>query len=547
LKEFGRKMKITDLITKNKFLAYLVLPLILFFTGLSFFHEMALYYLRSIDPEYAYLFNGLTIARLRFELGHIDHPGTPLQILIAISIWIIQPFRSQNSMAENVISNPELYLRTTFYLILVFNSIALYYLGKTAGKIRGVWAGILLQLTPFSAIIYLGGIVRVRPETLQFGFFAFLIILCIMYAEKFKFALKEKQYILRFALMVAFALSLKISSISLAIIPLLIIHGRTQKFRYLGLVLLFFFLISFPVLIRYQRFIQWTSNLVTHSGQYGHGEANIIDLGSILPNFKSLFKRNEFLYIIQLIILTFIVFNRLLKKYTENDQCYIKLLTGTVLAVLVQTLLTLKHFGQHYMIPINMVYVFQIWIVLIILSSVKIIGNQRQLLYLFAFILLAFKNTSQIIPVYRNAVKSGASPMKSVAVVNNMRTDGTYFILPNLYGSPLPQVALNFGCIWSGRYRKEYKKLLQKKYPSTYIYSTWTNSFLFWTDSIDFSKEMRKYTHTLLYLGKDNQSSRTLAKEKIGRFFITDSLVFENYYLNVEKNEAFYKLKAVKP
>jgi len=58
-----------------------IIPVIIFVLGFLFFKDIANFYMSWYDPVYAYLFNGTNLAQELFDIGHTDHPGTPLQIL----------------------------------------------------------------------------------------------------------------------------------------------------------------------------------------------------------------------------------------------------------------------------------------------------------------------------------------------------------------------------------------------------------------------------------------------------------------------------------
>ena len=63
----------------------------------------------NMDPEYTYLINSLNFAE-GLPIGHVDHPGTTLQVSGA---WILKSFhffRDASLLAEDVLKNPEVYL-----------------------------------------------------------------------------------------------------------------------------------------------------------------------------------------------------------------------------------------------------------------------------------------------------------------------------------------------------------------------------------------------------------------------------------------------------
>src|ERR1700730_1385628 len=76
-------------------LALLVVPGIVCLIGGICLHALApvysapyyWYYLVSADPAYVYLFNGLSIL-FGVAPGHVDHPGTPVQLFVAFIILV---------------------------------------------------------------------------------------------------------------------------------------------------------------------------------------------------------------------------------------------------------------------------------------------------------------------------------------------------------------------------------------------------------------------------------------------------------------------------
>ena len=73
------------------------------------------YFLKCVDPEYAYLFNGAIMADLKPDIFYVDHPGTPLVVLIAVVMRVVHVFRGGEDMLTDFIKNPEIYLRTALY------------------------------------------------------------------------------------------------------------------------------------------------------------------------------------------------------------------------------------------------------------------------------------------------------------------------------------------------------------------------------------------------------------------------------------------------
>ena len=70
---------------QNKHVVWLlILPLVILATGLLHIQYTGLFFLRSVDPEYAYLFNGLILAHFHPDIQYTGHPGIPVQCMVAM-------------------------------------------------------------------------------------------------------------------------------------------------------------------------------------------------------------------------------------------------------------------------------------------------------------------------------------------------------------------------------------------------------------------------------------------------------------------------------
>ena len=73
------------------------------------------------DPCYIYLFNALNMVK-GVAPTHIDHPGTPLQLLILFIIWFVNIGHSTQEVLNKVLTNPDFYLSLTYILLTLLSS-----------------------------------------------------------------------------------------------------------------------------------------------------------------------------------------------------------------------------------------------------------------------------------------------------------------------------------------------------------------------------------------------------------------------------------------
>ena len=100
---------------------------------------------RAIDPEYPYLFNGLNVAMLKFELiEHFDHPGTPFQVFCGLVIRITHTFTSIDpDIAKDVFKRPDYYLTSINLFLILLHSFLVLVVGWV-GKKRDISTRALL-------------------------------------------------------------------------------------------------------------------------------------------------------------------------------------------------------------------------------------------------------------------------------------------------------------------------------------------------------------------------------------------------------------------
>lgn len=108
-----------------------ILPIYLLVAGNILKYSLGEYFSAWYDPSYVYLINSLNFAQLSgFGVGHIDHPGTPVQVFGAIVVKLYHTLSNGNiDIAKDVFSRPEDYLLQINRAFLLLNSIALLLLG----------------------------------------------------------------------------------------------------------------------------------------------------------------------------------------------------------------------------------------------------------------------------------------------------------------------------------------------------------------------------------------------------------------------------------
>ncbi|MDP3433154.1 MAG: hypothetical protein Q8T04_09355, partial [Bacteroidota bacterium] len=256
-------------------LVFVVVPLMLFVLMLFRVAEIHFYFQGWYDPVYAYLTNGLTFALGSNDIGHTDHPGTPLQLFIALLIAIIGWMRGANDLATDVLTNPETYLRIVTISLIAINCTMLWLLGLFAyKKLQNRNMSVVLQLLPLLSFQLFNFMAVINCESV-ISLSSFAIAACMILCDKREEG--RMKFLVIIAILSALSVVTKISSLSILIVPFLFFEKTKSKAIYLLLSLLFIVLFISPVIGKLGNFTGFIGKLATHTGQYGSGEAKLFD------------------------------------------------------------------------------------------------------------------------------------------------------------------------------------------------------------------------------------------------------------------------------
>jgi len=523
-----------------------IIPLLYFIAGSYFRNLLGNLSLRSCDPEYIYFMSGLTLSDGNLKLGHFDNPGTPLQILVALVFKLTFFFRSTTvPYVEDVLMHPDLYLAVTSLFIVVITSVLLFYAGyKVYQSTKSVFYAVVLQTTPFLPVIWYDLIGRVAPELLMpFPLVLMNVLIITLY---YKNEITSYKQVILFSLFSAFGLSIKLTYLPLWFIPFMIIDEWKKKFTFIGLSVLFFFLIAFPMTLQFNFFWGWVTSLFMHSGQYGGGESNIIDIASLGTNLHELFGyEKRYFYVFFSLIAVFAGYLIYFRKKAEKR--IVVLTIAVIVTISLQLLMVGKHYAHRYFIPVLMLSPLMIFI---IAELVKKFYPKKITTYLinFGIIAVLFWNVQfnrQWLPVKTEAMGTDIeNRIPTWHVVQSLEKDCYKIIASQNYGCPFMEYTLMYSTVWaSHKKREEYAPILAKLYPNTYNFFTWDNTIKYWGEKFNAQKITESGKKIYLYLERNDEElfNRTINKltEENGAAFIVDR---ELVYMNDKTFEIIYQL-----
>jgi len=315
------------------------------------------------DPAYAYLFNGLLLAQGQPPF-HIDHPGTPLQLIFAIVILIqghlsIAISQTHTNLIEIVLSQPEAYLYTTSWILVALNCFALYFFGnRIYQSSKNLPAALFSQCGIFGFSLLTPKVGYPAPESLLI--FVSLLLLGLLAPYIFRDSQSvDTEKVLCNTKALGFVYGLGVAT-KLTFVPMLgLLYLFKPRRKLLAISLWFigsFLVLTLPVLPNLARFLQWVTNISTHSGVYGSGDATFINAAEIPNRIHDLVSWYPVLYAILFLLIIKIFFSivspQMGKKVTidssntDNSPAWV-----FIIICIFQSMLVLKHPGAHYMIP----------------------------------------------------------------------------------------------------------------------------------------------------------------------------------------------------
>lgn len=525
----------------------LVLPFFYFVIAAFFRILMSNPSLRSVDPEYIYFMSGLGIAEGHFKIGHIDNPGTPLQYLIALVFRITYLFRPGNALPfiDDVLSNPDLYMATVNIVISGSTVFAMYLTGKYILKKTGsVLYSLLIQTLPLLPVIWYDLIGRITPELLfAFPLFAVSALsVKYLYDDKPDWNLRD---IALFALVSGFGLTIKLTYISLWIIPLILIRPWKKKLIFIGLSLAAFFLIAIPVTLQISTFWGWIKALVTHAGTYGSGEEKIVDFAIFKANLKELFGLEKFFFWLWMALFSgFVAASLYFRKKPKWNGLILCL--AVLVSIFVQFILTGKHYAHRYFIPSLMLAPLM---VVIFAEGIRKIFSHRLVqigvsVALVFYLGLTIQRQFSFVEMKSEAIGDQVNArIETWHFTSTIEKESIRVIVSQDYGCPFKEYAMLYSTAWAAnRLKPYYTEHLLKLYPNVYQYTTWNDNFQHWGDQFDPTEILKKNLPVYVYLEKNSDEllSKTIAKIDPKKEF---EFVQKEIFLNPKNNEVLYQLQ----
>jgi hypothetical protein len=490
-------------------LIFIILPIVFLYLSLYLKSEMGYYHLFGTDAEYCYLTNGLNLCCLQFPY-HVQGPGTPLHVFSAIVMQITYLFRDQGSIIEDVLKNPDVYINVIIITLTILTSILLFMLGTVVGKVtKNILLGLFIQLIPFSSWQTLDLMRRYMLENMIIA--AVLLLMIVTFIFIYKNSLDKRsinKYIVLFSIVIGLIAATKLMYLPIAIIPFLVIPGYRNKLRFVLLSMIAFCIMAFAIFHDWATFWNWHVQNFIHSGQYGKGEASIINMHVFTSNFKTVLRTDGLFMNVFILLFAGGLFYHLpfLKVKKENDTQYFALI-GIVICMAVMTFLVSKQLKYYYMITAIMLEIPGVLLIIEIFTR-PVSKLLKTIIFLSVAIYLGYKCYGEIIAnfyAHERNVQRRENYMDAYRFANTELKGQPTLLISDYYGAPYREYGVYFGICWCGpTMAARYAPTLNELYPNVYIHHGWNNLFNQWSHSYSYIDLLKKYKKVVLYVGDEN-------------------------------------------
>jgi hypothetical protein len=474
-------------LNKLKFILLFIIPIVILL-NINYNNKTEFAY----DPNYIYLFNGLNLATHFGKMGHYDNPGTPVSVFSAIIMRTAHLFRNTDKdLASDVILNPQYYVKTIVWTMAVVNAIVLLLFGLFISKTtNSLVYGLLFQSIPFlSASVFHWSFQTLSPETVLIGAVSiFVIIFLWKYCfnkdlGEFKFKYSKKSFIsidkffILFGIIFGFLLATKINTLPLLLIPFIFVPTIRNKFIFLVITSISFFIFTLPIVKYYPDLLLWVIRILDHTDLYGSGESGFVNLNLFKDHFVTALESDPLIFLIIGLSVIFLIIRMVQKKF----DIHFKILLTLILVQLIDLFMVMKHFNMHYLIPVLPTLVVNIFIMLQVIKLPKIGRTSVVLPFVLVSIYLNI-HFSKYVPTEYQEVKT----------INDI----------NIY---------SFGCksaIYGLRFGDERSNgvnsaIFEKICGKQYFYDVWTQKLTTWQDTltIDSLTKLNKKIYLYAYDG----------------------------------------------
>ncbi|MDD4645726.1 MAG: hypothetical protein PHY99_07035, partial [Bacteroidales bacterium] len=450
---------------RNKYILILI-PILYVVWSLQLNHLGGPFFMNRSDPEYPFLLNGLNCSLFQFHnIGHTDHPGTPMQMLTGLIIRITHILVGQDTVVQDVLSRPELYLASCSLFLTLLTFVVLLWVGRVAMRNDGrITGSLILQSTFFLSTILIDLQLRYTPDRIMVIYNLILAGLTMKYL--FTENYDSWKYAILAGILMGISVATKFNYLPVLAIPFLIVPGLRNKIIYGITTIAAFFVGILPIIDKFYLFKNFLKNLVIHDGMYGGGSQQMINWQSLGKNTVNLLKENPTFAIILILAIGLVVYYLLNRKKLQKSDRYYLALSGFILAACLGFLLVSKQYKVVYFVPVlglSGLALYMIWMT----SGIQFKWNRmHSYVSSGALAVLIFLAVMPMPANYRSRIAQKQAAMKTRQFYEDHVTKkDLMFIQPTWIAGPMTENALSYGISYVAE-RYEFYNDYHKLYPN---------------------------------------------------------------------------------
>jgi hypothetical protein len=462
----GRRQLLAE---KSAWLALLIIPTVVVVIPLVFKGNLGPYYLgmRS-DPTYVYLFSSLVIT-----CGHIppymDHPGTPLEFLGAAIIAIKTSLQGRRFCPiDQVLTQPELFLNWIENFLLVLLATGCFIFSARIFRLTSdIYAALAAQVALLGSATLVVALNQPAPEILLIAttfVLGFCLAPVIFESEK-----KPRRTVLLSGAVVGFGLATKITLFPFLLYALFFKDLKAKATFVLATAAAFVFF-TLPIVPNYLNFARWIKQIAIHSEKYGSGPVGLPSASTLADNGLTIIGAEPLAFAMAAasLLLVGFIYLRARNPRLEGASRFILLTQATLV---VQLLMTMKHFELRYMVPALAASAVSGSIAL------AAIGAVRPRLSAFGFVVvLAIAAPQMAMNLNHYMTDSYATDRIENDKLVEMGSETCARIIPYYRSSSQPY-ALFFGNAFVGGLGGPFAADLARLYPNFMSYNVWFHDF----------------------------------------------------------------------
>jgi hypothetical protein len=530
---------------------FFLLPAFYVFLSFVILKNATRFYMNGPDPVYAYLMNATNLAGGHLEIGHFDHPGTPVQCLGAAVIFTQYMISGTLPLYQDVLSNPESYLYTcSLVLILLIGGIT-YLTARYVYRHTGnMYMAILFQLSPLLSTGMLNHAILFKPEALIIivnTFFTAWLFVTAVQVNRSGNPLWNKKSIALAAIFSALLVACKITCLPLILLIYFLVRNNRQRILFTGAFSVSFLFFILPALSKFHEIYDWIKRLVSHDGHYGQGKEQFVNVSEFKHNLHTIFTTDTTFKLTYLFItLAFLVC--LIKFFLRKspDRFQFRFISGLWVSINLLILLVAKHYSFHYLIPAQTFFPLAILVAYMVFSPFLDLGlysrNTRAVKSVFALGVLLILAKSSISASF--LFPDHRSPM--IATEQYLNTwKNTPIIITADNESSRVETSLYFGTVYTGTLNHQYFQFLKTLYPNSYLYQIGSKRFLFWDVEVFLPEMLKKQSKVIVYFKNQDPASEEASMQDLtllnGKVKLAE---YRKIFGNTSTNESVYLIEA---